>query len=474
MRMIDMLEKPDCVAILTGQQVGLFGGPIYTFYKAVTATRIAEELRKEGIPAVAVFWMEGEDHDLAEVTRCSFFHPRLGIKTIDYAKILFDQAAVAARSVGCIRFPESIKQAVADYLAFVPEAKWKPQVGSILETSYHPGATFTQAFARMMAQIFYPAGLILYDPQTSQTKQMASSLLKKALLDAEMIRNALLECNRELVSAGFHCQVRILENATLLFLTINGKRCALEKKPGGFGIKNSHRLLSLAQILKFVEQNPESFSPNVLLRPVIQDYLFPTVAYVAGPSELAYFAQARVVYEVFGRDMPVLWPRASFTLIEPEVALEMQRLGIEIQDCFCEREFLMEKAIRNLGSAASLEIIDRLYGQLDSTLSELGPELRSLDPTLVQALETAQRKALHNLHRLKRKIITWETEQHSPLAKVLDLLHCYCFPNRQLQERCFGLPSFLAVHGPSLLEILRSTTEISNFSHRLIWLENQP
>ena len=313
---IDELENPDCVAILTGQQVGLFAGPLYTVYKALTAIRLCDALKSRGIRAVPIFWMETEDHDLAEVTHQTVLAQDNPAQAIDYREALFGNTSASIRPVGSIHFPDSIRKVVEDFAASLADTEWKHETQSLLESTYQPGFTFTQSFARLLLKILGDAGLILFDPQDPQTKPLAAHLFRWALEKSDDIHASLLKRKAELEAAGLHSQVHISDHSTILFHIENGERHALVRRDSGFGLKNSDRNFSLRELQNCVEDNPEKFSPNVLLRPIIQDSLFPTLAYVGGPAELAYFAQIEALYTMLDKPMPVLWPRDSFTLID--------------------------------------------------------------------------------------------------------------------------------------------------------------
>jgi bacillithiol synthase len=474
LRRIGELEKPDSIAILTGQQVGLFTGPIYTIYKALTAILVSEELGKRGIRAVPIFWMDTEDHDLQEVTHYTVFTPTSSIQTIDYRAALFKEPPLPIGSVGSLPFTESIQQVVRDYLSHLPETIRKQDVASLLESAYTPGSTFALSFARLMMQLLRGSGLILFDPQDIEAKRLASKVFKKALNDADTVHSALKQRDRELNAAGFHSQVNVADNSTALFFLANGERRALEKRPSGFGLKNSDRTFSVQELLDYSDQNSELLSPNVLLRPLIQDHLFPTVAYVGGPAELAYFAQIEILYTLFERPMPVIWPRNGLTLVEPEIAAEMDRLGIDVQDCFQNTEHLIEKIIRNSRFSETIAPIDDLHELLDRTLTEIRPEIQAIEPPLAQALDTARRKILHNVQHLKSQLIRLRNEQSPYALNSVDRLINHCFPNQTLQERQLGILHFLARHGYSLLDTIRKSMEIGNFAHRVLRLEEEP
>jgi bacillithiol biosynthesis cysteine-adding enzyme BshC len=467
---ISDLEKTDCVAVLTGQQVGLFTGPLYTVYKSLTAIRIAEELNRHGIRAVPIFWMETEDHDLPEATHYTLLDPDSSIKTVDYRGMLFNEARMPQGAVGSMRFPESIREVAQDYLDHLPDSVWKPEIRIQLESTYKPGSTFALSFAQLLLQILRGSGLILFDPHDPEAKRLTSPVIQKSLRESDAIRSALLERNGELESSGFRSQVSILENSTILFFFKDEVRCALERRDSGFALKNSSRTLSLDVLLKSAELTPENFSPNVLLRPLIQDHLFPTVAYVGGSSEVAYFAQIEVLYKLFGRPMPVIWPRDSFTLIEPGIGAEMDRLQISLQDCFQGQQYLVEKALRNSGFTEAASSIEELQNHLDQGLTEIRPEMQSVDPTLAQALDTARRKILHNVQRLRSRVIRLEATHHSSISNTVDSIMNNCFPKGTLQERQLGIQHFWARYGPSLLNEIRSSLDLRCFSHRVIRL----
>jgi len=472
LRQAGELEKPDSVAVLTGQQVGLFTGPVYTVYKALTALGIANELKKLGIPAVPIFWMDTEDHDLPEVTRRTVWENPSSIRALDYRTVLFRETGMPAGSVGSLRFPETIREAVDDYVSRLPGTRWKPEVQSLLESAYRPGSTFALAFARVMARLFRGSGLLLFDPHDAEAKRLASGVFQKALSGADSLHSALERRNQELHAAGFHAQVSVMENSTVLFFSAGDERRALERRASGFGLKNGDRTFGLDELLECAGQNPELFSPNVLLRPLVQDSLFPTVAYVGGSSELAYFAQIEAIYTQFGRPMPIVWPRNSFTILEPEVAAEMDRRSIGLRDCFKGAQYLIEKAIRHSGLAATTERLETLHRNLDCALTEIKPEVQSMEPTLAQALETARRKMLHNLQHLKAQVVRMEGSQDPAVLDAIHLLSNHCYPDQTLQERQWGIPHFLARHGYSVLDTIRKHTEIGSFAHRVLRLEN--
>jgi bacillithiol biosynthesis cysteine-adding enzyme BshC len=466
---IDELEDPDTVAIVTGQQVGLFIGPLYTIYKALTAVQVAEELKKSGIRAVPIFWMETEDHDLAEVTQRDVLTPDSSLQTIDFRTALFPTPP--SGSVGSIRFPETVREVVQEYLRALPNGPGKAEVMLDIESTYTPGASFTQSFAELLLRLLPDSGLILFDPNDREAKGLVSPVFQTVLREAERLRAELLLRNDELQNAGYHAQVGISPTSTVLFVIENGERCALEKRGPIWGLKNKDRSFTVDELLRSAAETPEKFSPNVLLRPLIQDHLFPTAAYVGGAAELAYFAQVEVLYRLFRRPMPVLWPRNSLTLVENEIGTAMDCLGIDLQDCFGGKTCLTEKVVRNSNPSRASAILDEMREKLDVGLAEMKPDFQAVQPALSQALETARRKILHNMHRLQLRVARIEADRNSSISDIIDFVLNNCYPNQVLQERKLGIQHFLARHGSSLRDEMRSAIDIGCFAHRAVRLQ---
>jgi bacillithiol biosynthesis cysteine-adding enzyme BshC len=471
LRNIDLLEESDSVAIVTGQQVGLFTGPLYTIYKALTAIQLAERLKSKGIKAVPVFWMDTEDHDLREITRRTIQDSNGLIRNLDYQDLLFNEEEFKAHPVGSLRFQQSIQNVVEDYLSYLPDTAWKEDIGCQLGETYRPGSTMSSAFAKLLTRILGRSGLILFDPQDVEAKQLVSETFEKAVRAAGTIHAALTERNIELEDAGFHSQVSVRANATVLFFIDDGKRLAVERTRSGYRLRHADRKFSLAELVNCAKQTPEKLSPNVLLRPIIQDQLFPTLAYVGGSSELAYFAQIEVLYTHLGIPMPAVWPRNGYTLIDPATGTDMDQLNIHFEDCFQGEPFLIETAIRNSGAPKACVSLDQLKEHMDEDLNDIRPELAALEPPLANALDTARRKVMHNIKNLKSKLIRLEGTKNCSVLAAVRLMQNHCYPNHNLQERELSILHFLVRHGPHLLETLRAQTEVDNFAHRAIRLE---
>lgn len=466
------LERPGSVAILTGQQVGLFTGPLYTVYKAMTALRLAEELRRFGIPAAAVFWMDAEDHDLAEVTRIAALDRGGGLHRMDCRALLFGPGAESARAVGSIELPEAIRQVVSEFVSWLAPAPWEHQVRELLQSTYVPGSTLAGAFASLMVRLFRGKGLVLFDPRDPEAKRLMTPVFRRAILEADRVHSALTERNRALEEAGFHPQVSVQEDSTVLFFEEQSRRRSVIRQGRGFALKGTGSAYQPEELAAMAESTPERFSPNVLLRPIVQDHLFPTAAYVGGPAEVSYLLQIETLYRLFDRPMPVIWPRASMTVLGEEVRAMLLEYGLSFQDCTEERSRLLEGMAKAGSPPDSAAAAAGLREEINCALDEVGPTLTSIDPTLGAALDNARRKILRNVARIESRASRLGG-QAALREEHADFLLNNCWPGGHLQERELTVHQLIAGNGPEILEGIYDAIRVGEASHLVIWTGEQ-
>ena len=450
------------VAVVTGQQVGLFGGPAYSVYKALTAIRLAEKLSAEGLPAVPVFWLAGEDHDFEEVNHCFLLDAGFGWRE------LRDAAAPAdGTPVGRAAFGSSIAALRAQVTGLWPREA-AAEATELLE-GYVPGATYSQAFGRLFQRLFAGRGLIVLDPMQPALHALARPLYRRALEESEKLHALLKERDKQLDKAGYHRQVRLRENSTLLFVIENGRRLPLGRRRNGFLLAgNGER--SLTELLSELDAAPERFSPNVLLRPVVQDWLLPTAAYVAGPHELAYFAQAQVLYrELLGR-MPVIYPRASLTVVEPKVRRLLSKYRLSLPDLFHgEAALRLRLAERHLPPRL-LRQLQAGERKIEKLLASAAGAVKTLDPTLAGAAETSRRKMLYQFEKLRGQAARAQAERIEIVDRHLALLLNALYPAHGLQERRMNILSVVARHGREVVGRLEKEMCFPCRDHQVIVL----
>lgn len=458
---IDRLAN-GATAIVTGQQVSLFGGPAYSIYKALDAIAWAAKLTHSGVEAVPVFWMATEDHDLAEANQV-FFGERYGIARMEVPL----EESVEGRSVGRIALGESI-EAVTEHALEILQGPGKNEISEVLEAAYGPQETFGSAFGKLLARILKGTGLILLDPLDKRLHELARPVFQKAVEDTSAITDELLARGKQLERRGFHTQVKVTQQSTLLFLDVEGKREAVRRKNGGFVAGKLP--VSTGDLLRKIDDEPGALSASVLLRPVLQDCILPTAAYIGGPAEVAYMAQAQVVYRrVLGR-MPAILPRASFTLIEPQVARALAKYGLDIRDVLSGRQKIRRKMEAQYLPAGLARRFSRDEKALRKLLASYGKSLKALDKSLAGARETTERKMLYQFEKLRGKAGRAANERTGVVDRHESEIISALYPHHGLQERTLCLLPFLARQGMALLERLESAMSKPCLCHRIMKL----
>jgi bacillithiol biosynthesis cysteine-adding enzyme BshC len=434
------------VAIVTGQQTGLFSGPAYTFYKAISAIRIAEEATSRGTEAVPIFWLATEDHDLAEVhhsdwnTREGLVHYELPARSED-----------AGRRVGEILLGEEIEGIVVAATQTL-QGPFADEIAQALRESYTRGETYGSAFGKLMARLLAGRGIIFIDPLDVRLHRLAAPIYLRALEEADSLGDALLARSNELESAGFHAQVKVTRETTLLFYNLDGRREPLRRRNGNFVAGDAE--LSRQQLNSAFNDRPDALTPSALLRPIVQDSLLPTAAYIGGPAEIAYLAQSNLIYKQFIGRMPAILPRASFTIVEPPIARFLEQYELDFRDILAGPQRLRAKMEQKFMPGDLASRFDVGETALRDLLTQYDEPLKNLDPTLLDALRASEQKMLHQFTQLKAKVARAINFRSGVLDRhqriLLDALH----PAGDLQERTLSALPFLASHGSQLLDKL--------------------
>ncbi|MFY9673534.1 MAG: bacillithiol biosynthesis cysteine-adding enzyme BshC, partial [Terriglobales bacterium] len=449
------------LAAVTGQQVTLFGGPLFSILKALTAVKLAAAATAGGVDCVPIFWLATEDHDLAEVN-----HVSLAGADGSPERLAIESHGVADAPVGTVAFGREIEPVVERGAALLGDS----EAAAWLRAAYRPGETLGSGFARLFARLFAEWGVIFLDPADTELHALAGPLFRKAIERAPELDEALLARGKSLEAAGYHQQVKVTAATTLLFEVKNGARTAMRRKGNGSGgeFVSGHERLSLHQLLERIEHSPENFNPNVLFRPVVQDYLLPTLAYTGGAAEVAYFAQAGVVYEMLlGRVTPVL-PRFSATLLEPKAERLLNRYKLTLPDIFGGPE-----RVRELIAAQSLPPdlqarFEEAYASFEKSMAALRDSIGKLDSTLMGAADSARVSMWYKVNRLHRKAARVEIERNEVIGRHADALSNALFPHKTLQEREIAGVSFVARYGAGLLAKLYESIDSDCHDHKLI------
>ena len=427
------------VAVISGQQAGLFTGPNYTVLKAITVIKLAKALSGAGVPAVPVFWVAAEDHDYQEIEWAAMLDRDSAV-----CEFRVNLSNTESRPSGWLLLNDDVSEVISKFVDSSPESEFRPVIRDLLVSTYKPGVSPVDAFARMLAKLFEGSGLILVNPLDTELRKLAAPAFQQLVRQNAEIRSAVLARSRALSNAGYHEQVKVDENFT-----------------GFFAYRDKTRQAVRPDELKA----DLALSPNVLTRPALQDAIFPTAAYVGGPAEIAYFGQAAAVYETLGRHAPPVFPRISATLLEPRVARSLKKYGMEFLDAFRGRDFMRRKAV---AAVQGVEVFDRARDRISSELESLRPALTAVDSTLGGALDTSQQKVLHQMETLRTKFVNAEARRNDTLERQLETIGNSLFPEKKLQERVLNITSFLVRYGLSILPRLEQVLDLDSREHQVI------
>ncbi len=465
---IDRLRR-GALAAVTGQQVGLFGGPLFSIFKALTAVKLAEQATAAGVECVPVFWLATEDHDLAEVNHVALLSEQGLPESLAVESQAFESNAVTDAPVGTVKFGPDIEPVVEHAAALLGDS----EIATWLRRAYRPGETLGSAFALLFARLFADWGVILLDPADKDFHDLAKPLFRAAIERTSELDEALLGRGKALEAAGYHQQVKVTSASTLLFEVKNGARTVVRRRNNGGNAAEfavGEERLSSQELLDRIEQAPEKFNPNVLLRPVVQDYLLPTLVYTGGAAEVAYFAQVAVVYEkLLGRVTAIL-PRFSATLVEPKPERILTRYQLGLPDLFHGPEKVREAIAARSLPADLQQRFSEAYASVERSMAALRESIGKLDSTLIDTAESTRSSMAHQITRLQARVSRAEELRNEVITRHADALSHALFPHKALQEREVAGVSFVARYGPGLLVDLYQTIHPDCHDHQVITL----
>jgi bacillithiol synthase len=463
---IRRLREPGTFAVVTGQQVGLFSGPVFTLYKALTAVRLAQSLSEQGMPCVPVFWLATEDHDLEEVAQTA---------ALDGADELIELRDHGVRpaphsSVGRVTFSDEVLSALDRFEKGLDAGPARDRLLLDLRACYQPGAAWGRAFGQFVTRLFRRWGVVMVDALDESLHRLSAATYERAIDAAPDLRARLLARSQALVRAGYHAQVHVSGEATLLFLTHDGNRTAVHQQGDRFALDGAAGpvTMSAEDLKSCLRYQPSLFSANALLRPVVQDTLLPTLAYVAGPSELAYHGQSQILYSSFGRPQPVIFPRASFTLVDTRTRRLMEKYHVGVEDVWQGEEHLGRKIAAAGFAEGWSERLDQSEHDLTELLARLRKDIETIDPTLLETLKHVEEKMKYQMERLKGKITRAALDRSALLARHRQALLHFVAPHKELQEREICGAWFLGRAGYELLDRILAQIRTDTSDHQVL------
>ena len=465
---IERLRSKDSVAVVTGQQTGLFTGPLYTLYKALSAVKLAACLTARGTDAVPVFWMATEDHDWEEVQTAEVIACDGRLASVGVPDGLHEEG----QQVGGVPLDASVEEAVRRLFELMPSSEFVPDLEALVREAYAPGRAFGEAFGRVLAALTGKYGLVLLDPVDPALKRLAAPLYAEAARLGAQIAAATDARSRELEAAGYHAQVHTSPDSFPLFIIDGGgvRRALTRTKGGRYRAKGTEHEWTAEGLSALALAEPERLSPNVTLRAVVQDYLLPTVAYFGGAAEVAYFAQTAESYRLLARPVTPVLHRASLTVVERRTGRTLERYGLRLEDFFAGLDPVIARVVEEHLGGELAGAFDATDATVSRALDELQARLRDFDPTLGDALDGGRRKIVHQLEGLRARFHRAQMRRDRAVLRQLERAATALYPEKSLQERHVNVASLLARHGRYFVEWIHDAIDLSTHDHQIVYL----
>lgn len=456
------LADPRTVAIVTGQQAGLFGGPLYTLMKGLTAARLAAEIEAQhGVPCVTVFWNHAEDHDWEEVASAWILDADLQAHRVTLEDVEGDGHV----PVGQVRLTDDITRVVEVLDDLLPRTEFTDEVVGQLRQCYTPGRGMADAFGRLLDLLLGPLGVIVFDGGDPAAKPIAAPLFRRVLENPGHTSRLAAAAGEALVASGYHAQVVPQPDATALFSMVGG-RIPIKWRNGQFFVGDE--AVDAGALRADADDHPERFSPNVLLRAVVQDTLFPTIAYVAGPSELAYLGQLKGVYAFHETPMPLIVPRGTGTVLDSASMRFLARTSLDLRSLQAQDEHVLNQWLETQLPPTIEQALHDLDRAVEERVAALLAAVPALDPTLAGAVKSSHGRIAHEVQGLHGKVIHAAKRRHDTLRRQFTHVQHLAFPTGTPQERVVCLAWYMNRFGPALVPRLYDNLPLSGGKHWLI------
>jgi bacillithiol biosynthesis cysteine-adding enzyme BshC len=464
---ISKLARSDSLCVFAGQQVGILLGPMYTILKALTAYKLAKKLETElGRPVVPCFWMASDDHDFDEIKTASFLDRQGNCEKISYEPL----QPPHGEPVADIMFDSEIDRFLNQVEENLIDTEFKENTLRALRSIYRSGRGMTGAFAELFEKILGDFGIVPVDPNYPGLKPLLQPLFEREIENHDSIFNLFDAHSKEILKSGYHRQVHKSADSLSLFFN-NGARRNILYDAGYFAFDGQDEKLSKPDLLNLLGDSPDKFSPNVILRPIAQCFVFPVVSQIVGPSEAAYFAQIGPLFDYHHVPWPVIRPRLFATLVEPQVARIISKLSIDFAGLANDMEFEAGRVIRENFPPQVRQDAENLRSFIEKPLFELAEPLKNSDSESYQAIEHARRRIDHELNHLSRKLIQAHTKKHDDARQRVFKVASFLFPCANFQERVLSPIYFANKFGPSIFKLLEEHLDIDSVSHQMVEIE---
>ncbi len=465
---ISSLKEKNTLTIVTGQQLGILGGPLYTFYKIITAIKLASSLseRYAEYNFVPVFWLEGDDHDLEEVSHINFVNDKNELLKLNYGEVNPDDEIKV--SVGNIKFNNSISTFFEELSKNLRDTEFKEPLLTKLKSFYKEGKTYRESFSELIFWLFDEYGLVMFNPQDNEIKSLLKPIFKKEIKEFRTHTEKLVNVSARLEEI-YHAQVKV-KPINLFYGNEEGRFSIEPMDEGGYRLKRKKKKFTNEEILSEIENNPQYFSPNVLLRPICQDYILPTAFYIGGPSEISYFAQVMKIYSLFNIEPPYIYPRSSATIVEKNINSILEKYNLSVVDIFTDIEKLKSMVVEEISATSMEDVFNKAQHDIDLTLDNLKEKLFVIDKTVAETTVKYREKIFHYLNELKDKSKDSQAKKHEITLRQIDKASVALYPHSNLQEREFNFIYYANKYGMDFLKKLFDEIELNKFEHQTLKL----
>ena len=464
---ISSLKDKNTLAVVTGQQLGIIGGPLYTFYKIMTAIKLSSYLteRYDDYKFVPVFWLEGDDHDFNEVRELNLVNDNNEVVKVAYGEEVLEDENKG--SVGNLVFNDMLNSFYEDLEKNIRTTEFTPALLEKIKSFYASGKTFMQSFKELIFWMFDEYGLVVFDPQDKRLKEHLKPVFKKEITDFRQHTEKLVNISAQLEEV-YHAQVKI--RPVNLFYSNEEGRFLIEPVENEFRLRRKRKRFSYEELIDLIDKEPECFSPNVLLRPICQDYILPTAFYVGGPSEISYFAQVTPLYDFYNIEAPILYPRSSATIIEKNISTIIEKYDIDLAELFMDPEKLKQKVIDSISKVSVEETFGNASNEIEIIFDQLKEKLFEFDKTISDTSSKYKQKIFHHLNELKDKASEAQKRKHEITLRQIDKISSSVFPNSNLQEREINFIYFANKYSVDIIKRIFEELTINKFEHQIISL----
>ena len=460
---IELLKEKDTLCLFTGQQAGLFGGPLLVVIKALAIVKAArlytQQLKR---PVIPVFWIAGDDHDFEEANHTFVLNRQSEPVRLEYASSPNQELPTAEIAFNDAQCLNDVKALLAETLG---QTDFTEELYALVDRCYTPGDTIVSAFGKFMTAVLGDYAPAMFSPGDVAAKQMAAPLFKAIVSQQGELHDCLNERNRAIVDSGYHIQVEKKENSTHLFCNEAGRKPVM--RDGGRFVLGD-KSMTQKELLAKIDAEPQKFSPDVITRPILQSFLFPVLSQKGGPAEIAYLAQINPLFELFNVAPPYHMARASMTIVENRFKQLLHDNHIEFGELTGDIEQVVNRVLAQTFPASLEKEFVQLRQDVEYHVNKFADETLKFDPALNKSAEQTHGKIDFVLKNFESKVFASHKKKSQEVRDRIYRLHRALYPNRGLQERCLNISYFVSRYGMSFVSYLYNILDSEEKSHQLV------